>query len=244
MGIRERDVLNGVCNRFYSDGHTLSDMSDDQVAEIYRLLKTARDTDYVHTRFPDFICDGGWIEHFALTFGRSSNKGYENVRLEQQSLLSCGVPLGPWKIVSIEFSAGSYDNFKRSLDRVWKKHIDSFRKSELSLMSMTGVFLLEIDDRSIMAYLYDEERHLIRDFYSVLFDKQFLDFIYESRNVVKYVLVCYQGHRSCDLIVLDDIPMIKEKYLKQLEISFCGVHSIVEDIVPRDIGLNIGEEDG
>lgn len=234
MGQHEQCVLNYVRTHLFSDGYTLTTLSDKCADEIFRLLETAQDNDIDQTKFPDFICDGGWIEHFAVTFGRSSGKGYENTRLEQQALRSYGHPCGPWKVVSVEFPVGSYDNFMKSLHKSWNKHIVSFRKSNVINIQGTGMFLIEIDDEPIVVHWLDEKGRLERGPYSVLLDKQFLDFIYSYRDVVRYVIACYKSHNNCDLVVLDDIPSIKEKFLKNSNVRFDGVWTKVNMIVPKE----------
>lgn len=234
MGQHEQDILKYVQSSYV---FAWPQVSDECVAEFNRLLDTAQDTDIEQTKFPDFMCDGGWIEHFAVTFGRSSGKGYENTRLEQQALRSYGHPCGPWKIVSAEFPVGSYDNFMKSLRKSWNKHIASFRKSNVINIQGTGMFLIEIDDEPIVVHWLDEKGRLERGPYSVRLDKQFLDFIYSGRNVIKYVVVCYKSHNNCDLVVLDDIPSIKEKFLKNSNVRFDGVWTKVNMIVPKEGGV-------
>lgn len=231
MGQHEQDVLKYVQSSYV---RAWPQVSDECVVEFNRLLDTAQDTDIEQTKFPDFMCDGGWIEHFAVTFGRSSSKGYENTRLEQQALRSYGHPMEFCKVVSVEFPIGSYDNFMKSLHKSWNKHIASFWKSNMVNTQVVGMFLIEIDDESIIAHWQGEKGSFERGPYSVLLDKQFLDFIYSYRDVVRYVVVCYKSHNNCDLVVLDDIPSIKEKFLKNSNVRFDGVWTKVDMIAPKE----------
>ena len=231
MGQHEQWILNEVCNQVSKGFHTKVKLTNSQLSDLCHLLNTAVDNDSKNkTEFPDFLCNGGWIEHFSVTFGPIlDNGGYKNCQIEQQAFKNATQSVGENNRIiypSTEISAGSYKNFETSLRRAWEKHIIRFHKSGIDPARQTGVFLIEVDDSGIILHISDEQGINHRSCYSMGLDEQSLDFIYQSRGIVKYVIVYITSLGCCEVIALDDVPLIKKTVLKNMTIRFDPVEGI------------------
>lgn len=251
MGQHEKAVLEQVRLCMIRGFYSAVQLSVSEMDEIACLLRTARDNDGKQTKFPDFVCDNGWIEHFETTFGKIDTcGGYENKRCDNAFVKGCVTQMLSVKPnesgfivrhVSNDLPVGSYDNFRMSYRRVWSKHIDSFRKSGIDLDTKNiGMFLMELDFRGVVVHCVDSKGQLVRYPYNLMFDREFLDFIYDSRNIVKYLIV-YSNFGVCEVLPLDRIPDLKQQFPDDVQVRF---DSVIGKQMYTLIGFNGGENDG
>ncbi len=230
MGQKEQKILDFVKQQcaFYGF-HSHIELSENEVGRLAHLLDTATDTDVAETKFPDFICDGGWIEHFAITSGEiSEGNGYKNLQLENESLKKIATTMNDSvgiRFTSVSLSPGSHEHLKQSLKTTWDKHIESFKRSEINRNINTGIFLIEVDDRCIITHLSDGKGALYRSPYSICLDLDTLDFIYSSRDIVQYVIAYHMSPVWVEVIPTSDIPKIKSNLPSDFIIRFDGVDS-------------------
>lgn len=229
MGQKEQyllDLAKQECSQgFYSQ----VELSKNSLDELCHLLTTAIDTDVGKTEFPDFQCDGGWIEHFSITSGEMLGKhGYRNLKLESEQMKKAIITLrnpGDIRFTSVSFSSGTHSNLKQSLRISWDKHIKSFEKSGIDRKTQIGVFLIDVDDRSIITHIKDQNGCFHSSPYFIGLDAETLDFIYGYRDIVHYVIAYHQFSTRIEIVSIPDIPEIKAK-LTHDTISFDGVNSI------------------
>lgn len=230
MGQKEQYLLDLANQGFFYGFHSQVVLNKDALDELYRLLTTAIDTDVGKTEFPDFRCDGGWIEHFSITSGEIVKKnGYQNLQIENEQLKKTAAMLnnpGDISFASVSFPPGSHSHLKRSLRTSWDKHIESFKKSGIDRNAQIGIFLIDIDDRCIITHITDQDGGSHSSPYSIGLDIEILDFIYEYRDIVHYVIAYHQMSTWIEIISVSDIPRIKAKFSPDVIIKFDGVHSI------------------
>lgn len=230
MGQKERNVLDFVKQQCYFYGFcSRIGLSECEVAILAQLLATATDTDVGETKFPDFICDSGWIEHFAITSGEiSGERGYKNLQLENEQLKNLASSMndpGSIRFTSISLSPGGHEYLEQSLKTAWNNHIESFKKSRINKDTNIGVFLIEVDDRCIITHFSDSKGSLYRSPYAIYFDMEILDFIYGSRDIVQYVIAYHKSPMWVEIISTSDIPKIKSSFPPDFIIRFDGVDS-------------------
>lgn len=77
MGKKEQRCLEVVKSVCKDDRNYYQGISAEEKEEIVTLIETAKDTDGLTTKFPDFIGNNGWIEHFEVTCSNRTKKGCE-----------------------------------------------------------------------------------------------------------------------------------------------------------------------
>ena len=177
--------------------------------------------------FPDFVFDGGFIEHFEITSSRSNRNGYDHKRkhvafeqmAEQEedtfkSVMNETPSFGSVQSKSWSFSypEHSYDYLVKSFTEKWKHHIESL--SKYNGCRDIGIFLIDypetvlghnIDFDVLTERLYGDL--LFRDdhkWYRLSRDRNLLSFVYEYREVVKYVI--FKNMDYFEVIATETIP--------------------------------------
>ena len=177
--------------------------------------------------FPDFVFDGGFIEHFEITSSRSNRNGYDHKRkhvafeqkAEQEedafkSAMNETPSFGSVQSKSRSFSypKHSYDYLVKSFTEKWKHHIESLSKYDGC--RNIGIFLIDypetvlghnIDFDVLTERLYGDL--LFRDdhkWYRLSRDRDLLNFVYEYREVVKYVI--FKNMDYFEVIATETIP--------------------------------------
>jgi len=182
------------------------------------------------SQFPDFLCNLGFIEHFQISSGKTTkkgslhkeaiakfNSGFETGLEKFKNETECrGVDSGQSYSQIIEYSGHSYDNLVNSLQKTFKHHIDSFHKYRGN--KNIGVFLIEYNEMA-MSMIEDcyvdvhemriGDLHKQEHFndYRLSRDKAMLDFIYEYRNDIQYVV--YLCKTAIEIISVNHIPNLK-----------------------------------
>lgn len=182
------------------------------------------------SKFPDFLCDSGFIEHFQISSGKTTNKGslhkkaiakfnsdFETGLKKFKSETECRAVDGTQSYSqNIEYLEHSYDNLVGSLQKTFKHHMDSFHKYHGN--KNIGVFLIEYNEMamSMIENCYVDVKEMrIGDLhrqeyfsdYRLSRDKAMLDFIYEYRNDIQYIV--YLCKTAIEIISVNHIPNLK-----------------------------------
>lgn len=146
-------------------------LSADDIAQIKYLMQTARPTDAPngHKSFPDFKCDAGFIEHFAVTSGiifkdkTNNSHGYNNAKIagqiysqqeedisKQFNECSDAHQLTAFRSAFFERRTNneSLQNFQDSFKIAWDKHINNYNKYLMlhEVVPYPACFMVESDD--------------------------------------------------------------------------------------------------
>lgn len=166
--------------------------------------------------FPDFIFEGGCIEHFELTSSKETKKGSsyiiekikndkrreeEYFKIKQKYLSS---KFSPNTLTTVNYKEiyedFSYEDFLNSLERNISKHVKSLEKSNYK--NQTVIFLMEQQT----ARLWIDEGVVPIKFYELNKDKKALLKIKEITRNVDYLL--YFVHDSLEILDLSLIDSL------------------------------------
>lgn len=177
------------------------------------------------SKFPDFIFEGGFIEHFQVSASKENKKGssFKQALSEFniQTKKDCEELTKQWlqrdfkpnTITTIPheltFDENKYEYFVDSFKRNFEKHIDSLKK--YGEQNKIGVFLIEQTDAMIFI-----EGSYPSVSYSLFFDKALLEYIYGFKDILQYVV--FTNREYVDLVKIARIPKIMQYVPK--EISF------------------------
>lgn len=200
--------------------------SENDIEEFETCLNSAKPNTNLN-EFPDFICDGGFIEHFQISSGKLTKKGSEHLKdinLHKNNInniLENDIKNNSLKTHTFLFRyhQHSYKNLISSLENSWKSHLKSVDKYN-SNKSSIGIFMIQYMDKAIMMRedpLVDikngltfadliEQKYI--DHYSLCRDKKALDPIYESKDKIHYVIYVYND--GIEIININNIPEIKK----------------------------------
>ena len=183
------------------------------------------------SEFPDFLFEGGFIEHFQVTSTSENSKGSSLKKEQSRFYKKCEeciqdmankpfTPVGTFNIKSYPMEMkspdSSYENFKRSFQKNWNHHIDS-RKAYDSLGK--SIFLIEMVGNPITI----EENGTFKHFYKLAYDNNVLEYIYSFKEEVEYVVFTYSD--QCEIVVVSEIP----NHIKPLPNNMCfGVGNYTE----------------
>lgn len=194
---------------------------------IYKYLILAKPNPNV-SNFPDFIFDGGFIEHFQVTSAMETKKGdkqriaelefekeseifLEELKLEYENSKPCHGRLTTdvLEMVSPEYS---YECFVKSFKRNFENHINSLEKYQGD--KLIGIFLVEYSGARIKVMKGDR----FLKFYKIEYDKDMLLYLQTFADKLKYV-ICFwgdtqgdkYGDMSCEIVELSKIPKLLSK---------------------------------
>lgn len=186
------------------------------------------------SKFPDFIFDGGFIEHFEVTSSHSNRHG-STMKLEKSDLRKEANAReralqermnkepcyeGETLITDTWHSKHTHEDFCASFQRSWNHHIDSLDK--YSGDKAIGIFMVQYSDLALTmdavypsvkeGLLYGDllERPEYRG-YRLTHDSIMLDFIYQYKDKIRFVAF-YNHDRIhgdlCEVISVENIPEI------------------------------------
>lgn len=194
------------------------------------------------SKFPDFIFDGGFIEHFEVTSSHSNRNGStmkheksdlqkkanakERALQERMDIEPCYE--GETLITETWHSKHTHDDFCLSFQRNWKHHIESLDKYAGN--KSVGIFMVQYTDSALACNLaipdvktelfYGDllERRKSNE-YRITYDTEILEFIYQSKDKIHYVAFLnidrFHGIK-CEIINVENIPeilkIVNEKY--------------------------------
>ena len=205
---------------------------DDDI--IQRLFKTARPNSDLN-KFPDFICENGFIEHFEVTSSYSNRNGSKmrielddlqkkaNARESELQEQMNGEPSYAVKSVFTDkwHSAHSYEYFCNSFKARWEHHIDRLGKYDGN--KTIGCFMIQYDDSAlcldviypdVKTEIYYGDLLKIPDYggYRLTHDSNMLEYIFQFKDKIQYVAFFnnndgFHGKR-CEIICVENIPEI------------------------------------
>lgn len=177
--------------------------------------------------FPDFVFDGGFIEHFEITSSKSNRNGYDHKRKhvafdkiaeQEENAFKSAMDETPSfgtiqsKSWSFKYPQHSYEYLVKSFTEKWKHHIKSLSKYDGQ--HETGIFLIDYPEtvlRHNIDFDVQPERHygdlLFRDdykWYRLSRDKELLNFVYEYQKEIKYVI--FKNIDYFEVISTETIP--------------------------------------
>ena len=211
--------------------------------KIAAILKRAKPNSEA-SKFPDFVFEDGFIEHFQITASKENKKGschkqtqaefhremdciQENLRqeLEQSPLpIQNTISTISYEMILPEYS---YEMFQSSFRKNWEHHIHSLEKYRGA--KNIGIFLVEYVGPLFKTMRGGKFAH----FYQLQEDVAMLRFLDAYKEQVSYVV--FTDGQYCEVIDLQQIPMLIKQAPK--DISFeAGRYSqeylmIVTDIV-------------
>ena len=172
--------------------------------------------------FPDFLFDGGFIEHFQVSaanenkrgskhniavndFERESKTTFEQERNEfLQSPPRKNPVIGTYdmKVVKHEMACPeySYENFVKSFKRNFDKHILSLQKYKGD--KSIGIFLIELVGANIT--VMQNGRFL--EVYRLAIDRELLTYINQYAEYLKFII--FASADSYEILELDEIPKL------------------------------------
>ena len=164
--------------------------------------------------FPDFIVVGGFIEHFTVSAAKENRHGSEYRKKEseinrkwqsefenekEEFFESVYIP----NQINIntkreDLDIFTYKNFKHSFCKNWDNHINCLKN--YSGDKTLGIFLVEYKG----ALLKEMNKGLFIGFYQLNRDKETLQYIYDQRDVLRYVI--FTDGQYFEIIAIKDIP--------------------------------------
>ena len=189
----------------------------DEDAVIIENILTAQENEQANN-FPDFICQNGFIEHFQVSasgetkkgflykqeescFERQSNESIDNKKVEYLNSIFKSNTLITYES-TLQYDKNRYENYVKCFKKNFESHIDSLKKYDGS--KDNGAFLIEQVDGNLFV---DEAAPYMP--YSLSIDKKLLQYVYQYRDFLTYVL--FTNGERCEIIKLSLIPKILSK---------------------------------
>lgn len=194
---------------------------------VYKYLKLAM-PNYNVNKFPDFVFNCGFIEHFQVTsanenrngdkhriaelqFERESEKILNEVQLEYEKLEPCSGRIIT-DVLEMNCPEYSYENFVESFKHNFENHIRSLENYHGD--KSVGIFLIEYSGARIKVMKGDRFLEL----YKIKYDKNMLLYLQDFADRLKYI-ICFwgdtqgnkSGDASCEVV---ELSKIQEMVLK------------------------------
>ena len=174
------------------------------------------------SQFPDFLFDGGFIEHFQVSaanenkkgsahniavndFERESNAAFEQERnaflqsppRKNPIMGTCDVTIVKREMACPEYS---YENFVKSFKRNFNKHIMSLQKytGEKSI----GIFLIKLAGTNLTII----QNNCFRAFYRLAVDRGLLTYINQYAGYLKFII--FTSTDRYEILELNEIPKL------------------------------------
>ncbi len=182
--------------------------------------KTEANTD--SNSFPDFLFDGGFIEHFQVSAAKENKKGSDHnikvnnfesssemefeqdknefLRSDPCEYLQTNTFDVSVKVQRMPSPRYSYSDFVYSFKRNFEKHIKSLRKYMGE--KAVGIFLIELVGANITIMQGDR----FVGFYRIKFDKELLKFIERYTEFLK--LIIFKIADEYEILELSEIPKL------------------------------------
>lgn len=221
-GDKEQICLNFVksnikCENYYG-------LSEEDIAEFTKCLNSSTPNEN-SSEFPDFICDNGFIEHFQVTSSVDNKKGSKQIKEEFQFKNTVSSEVEEFQKNYMPNSNTFYHNrfqhpihshnyFVQSFKKHWEHHIKSLNNYKIS--KQVGIFLVEYKDSKL--YMLEQikdnsippsRRQKQFDYYDITKDKEVLNYIYNFKNEVQFVIMVCGEHIM--VVKVSSIPQIINK---------------------------------
>lgn len=183
------------------------------------------------SRFPDFIFESGFIEHFQVTSSPTTRKGATHTRKESEFRRTVDIETkkieGEWngtpsfdKVRSKSWAFSnpthSYEFLSDSFRSNWQHHMESYKKYTGS--KQTGIFMVEYPEIALamcenvyhdwidgMSQGDMREQEKFKE-YRLSRDKKLLEYIYQFKNEIQYVIFLNQAR--VEVIRTENIPYL------------------------------------
>lgn len=213
--------------KYYSSCFGLLECDRDEIEQI---MKIAKPNDNLNS-FPDFIFENGFIEHFQITSSKTTRKGAEHTKImscfeskvkeETKKLEQEWNKIPSFnKVRSMHWTEEnpihSHEYLIKSFKNNWNHHLESLNK--YSGNKKVGIFMIEYKEfaLSMSENVYadwasgmshgDMRKQEKLQFYRLSRDKKMLEFMYDFRDQIKYVIFVY--YNGIEIIKLESIPYL------------------------------------
>ncbi len=225
-GEKERQCLDLVksllnCSCYYG-------MSEDDCTQFETIIYTAKDNPEP-SKFPDFISENGFIEHFQITSSYSNRKGsvhqreyclfskeMDNKMQILENELNENVRLGEIRTTTgiFEYPKHSYENLEKSFKGSWVHHISSLDRYQGN--KNVGIFMINYQEKilkrcinfDVQCELYYGDL-LVREknpWYTLSRDRNLLNFAYGYKDKIKYIV----------FLNIDRLEIINTAYIQEI----------------------------
>lgn len=190
---------------------------------IARILKRA-EPNPMQSRFPDFLFENGFIEHFQITASKETRKGALHKqtqvqfhhKAEQQFQIMCNELNNAQPTNSLtretyemETLPYSYEMYEASFRKNWQHHFDSLQK--YAGCRKIGIFLIEYQGPLFKAMRRGE----LVGFYHLHQDAWLLRYIAEYQENLSYVI--FVDGQNCEVIELENVPALIEQAPRDIQ---------------------------
>lgn len=169
--------------------------------------------------FPDFIYDGGFVEHFSISSSSETRKGASHKIAESRhtSLISKMAaeltPENPIFSTFIEYKEHSHKYLLSSFKRNWNNHINSLQKYNGE--KTKGIFLVEYTETAALSMaentsIDSNKVSEILDDYHLSRDKILLEWLSKFKNDIDYIV--FVGSPFIEVIKLKNISDILKQF--------------------------------
>ncbi len=190
---------------------------------IIHILKRA-EPNPMQSRFPDFLFENGFIEHFQITASKETRKGalHKQTQVqfhheaEQQFQIMCNELNNAQPANSLtretyetETLPYSYEMYEASFRKNWQHHFDSLQK--YAGCREIGIFLIEYQGPLFKAMRRGE----LVGFYHLYQDARLLRYIAKYRDELSYVI--FADGQNCEVIELENVPSLIEQAPRDIQ---------------------------
>lgn len=198
--------------------------------EIEQILRKAQPNENI-SQFPDFLFDRGFIEHFQITSSKTTRKGAEHAKKEEEFYSK--VNRETEKLKQEWNSNPSFDETRcmrwemnnpvhnheyliKSFENSWCHYMESYDKYMGN--KEIGIFMVEYPEMALSMYenvyegwisgMSQGDMREPEEFkgYRLSRDKELLNFIYRYKEQIKYVI--FVSNQGIEIICLDKIPYL------------------------------------
>ena len=217
-------LVNSECHKSYFG---LEENNREEFECVLRVAQANLDA----SRFPDFIFESGFIEHFQVTSSPTTRKGATHIRKESEFRRTVDIETkeieGEWngtpsfdkvrsKSWAFSNSTHSYEFLSDSFRSNWQHHMESYKKYTGS--KQIGIFMVEYPEIALamcenvyhdwidgMSQGDMREQEKFKE-YRLSRDKKLLEYIYQFKNEIQYVIFLNQAR--VEVIRTGNIPYL------------------------------------
>lgn len=197
-------------------------LTKEDIIEVLNILRKAKENEDA-SKFPDFVFDNGFIEHFQITSSRETKKGAEQVKKEkefekefeqkQQEFIKNCEAESSFDTVrscssSMQIPPHDYQYLTKSVKSNSEHHLESLEKytgnkeigvfliesSELAVNMVENVF----KDWKIDIFCGDLREQQYFSCYRLSRDKDLLNYFYRFKSKLKYIFYCYTDYEQVE----------------------------------------------
>ncbi len=211
------------CVKKHLDGKSFHGFSEAQYQELTHLILNVRPTDTAtQTKFPDFICDKGFIEHFEVTSGNEQKeKGGAKIK-QEKSKIKNELQRNMRKDSSLSHCEEFYERtnanddlhlFIKSFKCNWNGKIERLRKYEGK--KHVSCLLISSDDRLLVCekalddngiFYGDIKEHQTK--FELRHCLELLCYIYAFSDEIDYVIYLNRASETVEFLRTENIPSL------------------------------------